>query len=220
MEDATLVAGIAAGDERVMESLHARFGGAMHAVALRVTRSDRLAEEVVQDALMAVWRQPGRFDPERGTLGPWLMTMTRYKAIDSVRRASVIQRRTAEVDLELREAPDDVHNEVWLGIRRDRLYEAIVRLGDDQRRALELAFIGGLTHIEVAEREGIPLGTAKSRIRSAMLRLREYLAPTIGLDAPPANANVPVSRRPDPRRPASAVAAAPPARVVQSETAP
>jgi len=180
VEDATLVAGLAAGDERAMEALQAQFGSAMSAVALRVTRSDRLAEEVVQDSLMAVWRNPGRFDPNRGALGAWLMTITRNNAIDGLRRAAVIQRRTVEVDLELRPAADDVHDEVWLAVRRERLYEAIVRLGSDQRRALELAFIGGLTHIEVAEREGIPLGTAKSRIRLAMLKLREHLAPTIG----------------------------------------
>src|SRR6476661_3805511 len=114
----------------------------MHAVAMRVTRADRLAEEVVQDALMAVWRNPGRYDPARGALGPWLLTLTRYKAIDVVRREAIVQKRTADVDLELREAPDDVHHEVWLGIRRGRLHEAIRRLGPDQRRALELAFIG------------------------------------------------------------------------------
>ena len=83
------------------------------------------------------------------------MTMTRYKAIDAVRRETVIQRRTADVDLELREAPDDVHDEVWLSIRRERLHGAIATLGPEQRRGLELAFISGLTHIEVADREGI-----------------------------------------------------------------
>ena len=157
----------------------------MHAVAFRVTRAERLAEEVVQDALMAVWREPARFDPARGSLGPWLLTLTRYKAIDAVRREAVVRRHTADVDLELRQAPDDVHDEAWLGIRRQRLGEAIARLPDDQRRALELAFLGGLTHVEVAEREGIPLGTAKTRIRTALLKLRHDLAPTIGPEGPP-----------------------------------
>ena len=157
----------------------------MRSVAMRVTRSERVAEEVVQDALMAIWRDPGRYDPARGSLGPWLMTMTRYKAIDAVRRETVIQRRTADVDLELREAPDDVHDEVWLGIRRERLHEAIATLGPEQRRALELAFISGLTHIEVAEREGIPLGTAKTRIRSALLKLRDQLGTSLAADAAP-----------------------------------
>ncbi len=182
MEDAKLVSGLVARDERSMEALHARFAAPMRAVALRVTRNERLAEEVVQDSLMAIWREPTRFNPERGSLGPWLMTITRNNAIDSLRRVAVVQRRTADVDLALQHAADDVHDEVWLGVRRDRLYEAILRLGTDQRRALELAFIGGMTHIEVAQREGIPLGTAKGRIRLAMLKLRATLEPTIGPD--------------------------------------
>ncbi len=183
MEDATLVAGLAARDDGAMEALLARFGSAMRAVAIRVTRNERLAEEVVQDSLMALWHQPNRFDPDRGTLGPWLMTITRHNAIDALRKAAVIQRRTADVDLALQPATTDVHDEVWLGVRRDRLYEAIERLDVDQRRALELAFIGGMTHLEVAACEGIPLGTAKSRIRLAMRKLRDHLAPTIGYEA-------------------------------------
>jgi RNA polymerase sigma factor (sigma-70 family) len=182
--DAELLMRLAEGDEHALEELYARFGGAMHAVALRVTRAERSAEEVVQDALMAVWREPGRFDPARGSLGPWLLTLTRYKAIDAVRRETVVRRHTADVDLELREAPDDVHDEAWLAIRRQRLAEAIARLPDDQRRAVELAFLGGLTHVEVAEREGIPLGTAKTRIRTALLKLRGDLAPSIGPERP------------------------------------
>ena len=217
MDDAALLARIAERDEQAIESLNARFGSAMRSVALRVTRQERLAEEVVQDALMAVWRDPSKYDPARGALGPWLLTMTRYKAIDVVRRESAVQRRTADVDLELREAPDDVHDAVWLGIRRERLYEAIRHLGDDQRRALELAFIGGLTHVEVAEREGIPLGTAKTRIRSALLKLREYLGPTLGQEAP-ALAGGAGARLREPQRPANARRRAPSATTHQSDT--
>ena len=86
MDDAALAARIVAGEERAIEMLSERFGASMRAVAMRVTRSERVAEEVVQDALMAIWRDPGRYDPARGSLGPWLLTLTRYKAIDAVRR--------------------------------------------------------------------------------------------------------------------------------------
>jgi RNA polymerase sigma-70 factor (ECF subfamily) len=195
VDDAALAARIADGDERAIETLSERFGASMRSVAMRVTRSERVAEEVVQDALMAIWRDPGRYDPSRGSLGPWLLTLTRYKAIDAVRREAAIQRRTADVDLELREAPDDVHNEVWLGIRRERLREAIATLGAEQRRALELAFISGLTHIEVAEREGIPLGTAKTRIRSALLKLRDQLGASLSADDSPRSATGPSGNR-------------------------
>ena len=175
VEDTELLARIAAGDQHAIEILHERFAPAMYSVAMRVTRSERLSQEAVQDAFMAVWREPRRFDPARGSLGPWMFTLARYKAIDAVRREAAAKRHTAEVDLELYEAPDDVHDEVWRGLRRRRLNDAISGLPDDQRRALSLAFVEGLTHVEVAEREGIPLGTAKTRIRAALLRLRAVL---------------------------------------------
>jgi RNA polymerase sigma-70 factor (ECF subfamily) len=175
LEDTELLARIASGDQDAIEILHERFAPRMYAVAMRVTRSERLSQEAVQDAFLAVWQDPRRFDPARGSLGPWMFTLARYKAIDAVRREAAAKRHTAEVDLELYEAPDDVHDEVWRGLRRERLNDAIRRLPEDQRRALSLAFIQGLTHVEVAEREGIPLGTAKTRIRTALLRLRASL---------------------------------------------
>jgi RNA polymerase sigma-70 factor (ECF subfamily) len=175
VEEADLLARIAAGDQHAIEMLHARFAPGMYSVAMRVTRSERLSQEAVQDAFMAVWQDPRRFDPSRGSLGPWMFTLARYKAIDAVRREAAAKRQTAEADLELYEAPDDVHDEVWRGLRRERINEAIRSLPEDQRRALSLAFIQGLTHVEVADREGIPLGTAKTRIRTALLRLRASL---------------------------------------------
>jgi RNA polymerase sigma-70 factor (ECF subfamily) len=179
VDEPELLARIVSGDQQAIEILHERFAHGMYAVAMRVTRSERLSEEAVQDAFMAVWQDPRRFDPARGSLGPWIFTLARYKAIDAVRREAAVKRRTAEVDLELYEAPDDVHNDVWRRLRRERLNDAISRLPEDQRRALSLAFIQGLTHVEVAEREGIPLGTAKTRIRTALLRLRASLEPNL-----------------------------------------
>ena len=175
VEDTELLARIASGDQQALEILHESFAPRMYSVAMRVTRSERLSQEAVQDAFMAVWQYPRRFDPTRGSLGPWLFTLARFKAIDAVRREAAIKGHTAEVDLELYEAPDDVHDEVWRGLRRARLNAAISSLPEDQRRALSFAFIHGLTHVEVAEREGIPLGTAKTRIRAALLRLRAAL---------------------------------------------
>lgn len=180
LDDVALLGAIAVGDEHALAALHERFAGTMYAIALRVTRSEGLAQEAVQDAFMAVWRNPGRFDPARGSLGPWIYTLVRHKAIDLVRRETVVRSRTAAVDLELHEAPDDVHDDVWRDLRREQLLGAIRLLPDNQRRALELAFLGGLTHVEVAEKEDIPLGTAKTRIRTALMRLREHLEPSLG----------------------------------------
>jgi len=175
VEDTELLARIGTGDQHALEILHERFASGMYSVAMRVTRSERLSQEAVQDAFMAVWQNPDRFNPARGSLGPWMFTLARYKAIDAVRREAAAKRQTGETDLELYEAPDDVHDEVWRGLRRERLNAAISGLPEDQRRALSLAFIQGLTQVEVAEREAIPLGTAKTRIRTALLRLRASL---------------------------------------------
>jgi RNA polymerase sigma-70 factor (ECF subfamily) len=195
VEDAELLARIGSGDQHALETLHERFSPGMYSVAMRVTRSERLSQEAVQDAFMAVWQGPSRYDPARGSLGPWMFTLARYKAIDAVRREAAAKRQTAEVDLELYEAPDDVHDEVWRGLRRERLNEAIRGLPEDQRRALSLAFIQGLTHVEVAEREAIPLGTAKTRIRTALLRLRAALETELSEGEPPGDGDGRESRR-------------------------
>jgi len=178
-EDAALLARVVARDESAVEELYARYSGPMYSLARQVTRSESFAQDVVQEVFAALWRDAARFDPARGAVSPWLFTLARHKAIDLVRREQNVRKRTAEVDLELREADDDVDAEAWLGIRRDRVRAAIGGLTPIQREALELAFFGGLTHVEVAERLGIPLGTAKTRIRSALLRLRDLLGDSV-----------------------------------------
>ena len=178
-EDAALLARIVARDEAAVEALYARYAGPLYSLALQVTRAERFAQDVVQETFVAVWRDAGRFDPSRGAVGPWLFSLARHKAIDLVRREQNVRKRTADVDLEFEEAADDVDSEAWLRIRQERVRVAIEELTPAQREALELAFFGGLTHVEVAERLGIPLGTAKTRIRSALLRLRDILGDSV-----------------------------------------
>jgi RNA polymerase sigma-70 factor (ECF subfamily) len=125
-----------------------------------VTGAERFAQDVVQEVFIALWRDASRFDPARGAVAPWLFALARHKAIDLVRREANVRKRTADVDLELREADDDVDHETWLNIRRDRVRAAVDTLSPLQREALDLAFFHGLTHVEVAEQLGIPLGTA------------------------------------------------------------
>ena len=144
-----------------------------------MTGADRFAQDVVQEVFIAVWKDAARFDPTRGSVGPWLFSLARHKAIDLVRREANVRKRTADVDLDFEVAPDDVDRTAWLNLRRDRVREAVASLSDLQRTALELAFFGGLTHVEVAERLDIPLGTAKTRIRSALLKLREVLGSSL-----------------------------------------
>ncbi len=182
VDDAALLARIVDRDERAVEALHERYSRPLYSLAYQVTGGDRFAQDVVQEVFVAIWKDAGRFDPTRGALAPWLFSLARHKAIDLVRREANIRKHTADVDLEFREAPDDVDREVWLNLRRDRVREAIGQLSESQREALELAFFSGLTHVEVAERLGIPLGTAKTRIRSGLLRLRDVLGTTLSAD--------------------------------------
>jgi RNA polymerase sigma-70 factor (ECF subfamily) len=178
-EDAALLARIVARDERAVEELYARYSGPLYSLAYQVTNAERFAQDVVQEVFVALWRDAGRFDPARGAVAPWLFSLARHKAIDLVRREANVRKRTADVDLELEHAEDDTDHEAWLRIRRDRVHAAIQELTPLQREALDLAFFHGLTHVEVAERLGIPLGTAKTRIRSALLRLREVLGDSL-----------------------------------------
>jgi RNA polymerase sigma factor (sigma-70 family) len=178
-EDAALMARIVARDERAVEALYTRYSGPLYSLAYQVTGADRFAQDVVQEVFVALWRDAGRFDPAKGATAPWLFSLARHKAIDLVRREANVRKRTADVDLELEEASDDVDHEAWLRIRRERVREAIGSLSQIQREALELAFFQGLTHVEVAERLDIPLGTAKTRIRSALLRLRDLLGDSV-----------------------------------------
>jgi RNA polymerase sigma-70 factor, ECF subfamily len=178
-EDQALLERVVARDERAVEALYERYSGPLYSLAYQVTGGERFAQDVVQETFVAVWKDAARFDPSKGAVAPWLFSLARHKAIDLVRREANVRKRTADVDLELEQSEDDVDEEAWMRIRRDRVREAITELTPLQREALELAFFNGLTHVEVSEHLGIPLGTAKTRIRSALLRLRDLLGDSV-----------------------------------------
>lgn len=178
-EDVELLARIVDRDERAVETLYARYSGPLYSLAYQVTGAERFAQDVVQEVFIALWKDAARFDPARGAVAPWLFSLARHKAIDLVRREQNVRKRTADVDLEFEQADDDVDHEAWMRIRRVRVREAIEQLTPVQREALEMAFFQGLTHVEVSERLDIPLGTAKTRIRSALLRLRDVLGDSV-----------------------------------------
>jgi RNA polymerase sigma-70 factor (ECF subfamily) len=178
-EEAALLVRIREKDERAIEALYTRYSGPLYSLAYQVTGADRFAQDVVQEEFVAVWKDAARFDPSRGAVSSWLFALARHKAIDLVRKEQNVRKHTADVDLEFHEADDDVDQEAWLRLRRDTVRAAIQQLPEAQRTALELAFFAGLTHVEVAEKLDIPLGTAKTRIRTALLKLRDILGPTV-----------------------------------------
>jgi RNA polymerase sigma-70 factor (ECF subfamily) len=182
LEDPALVALVVDGDGSALEALYGRYGRAAYALARRILGDGTLAEDVVQEVFLTVWRDAGRFDASRGGFSTWLLTMTHHKAVDSVRREENLRKRRAPADaLELAESGDPrVEEEVWAVLRRDRVRAALADLPDPQREALGLAYFGGYTQREIAIITATPLGTVKTRMLAGMKRLRNVLAVPLG----------------------------------------
>jgi RNA polymerase sigma-70 factor, ECF subfamily len=173
LSDEALVALVARGEDDALAALYDRFGRTAYGLALRVVRDATLAEDVVQEAFLSLWRSAGRFVPERSRAGTWLLTLVHRRAVDLVRRE---ERRRSEPIESAPEAADDAAAEApWLRLERERVQAALARLPDAQREAIELAYYGGFTQAELADRLGQPLGTIKSRMFAGLARLGELL---------------------------------------------
>jgi RNA polymerase sigma factor (sigma-70 family) len=175
LSDEALVALAARRDEAALGALYDRFGRVAYGLALRIVRDRGLAEDAVQEAFMTVWRNADRFMPERAKASTWILTFVHRRAVDLVRREE--RRRTEPLPETpaLGSAPS-TDEEAWLRLRRERVQQALRSLPDQQREAIELAYFGGFTQSELAERLGEPLGTIKSRMFTGLARLRELLA--------------------------------------------
>ena len=173
LSDEALVALLARGHEAALGELYDRHGRVAYGMALRVLRDEALAEDAVQEAFLALWRTAGAFVPERARARTWIVTLVHRRAVDLVRRE---ERRRGEP---LEEAPEaeggSVETDALLRLERERVAEALARLPDPQREAIELAYYGGFTQSELAERLGQPIGTIKSRMFTGLARLRELL---------------------------------------------
>jgi RNA polymerase sigma-70 factor (ECF subfamily) len=175
LSDEALVALAARSEQPALAELYDRFGRAAYGLAYRILRDESLAEDAVQEAFLTVWRTAARFVPERGKASTWIMTLVHRRAVDVVRRE---ERRRAD---SLERAPEQetresVDEEAWLRLQRERVQSALTQLPDQQREAIELAYYGGFTQSELAERLGQPIGTIKSRMFNGLARLRELLA--------------------------------------------
>jgi RNA polymerase sigma factor (sigma-70 family) len=175
ISDEVLVSLVASADDEALAELYDRFGGVAYGLALRILRDDALAQDAVQDAFLGVWRTADRFLPERAKASTWILTLVHRRAVDLVRRENVRRGEPLEHAPEPA-APETVEGEATLGFQRRVVQEALKGLPPEQREALELAYYGGLTQSQLAERLGQPLGTIKSRMFMGLARLRDLLA--------------------------------------------
>jgi RNA polymerase sigma-70 factor (ECF subfamily) len=175
--DTALMRAFAAREERAAGALYDRFASRVYGLGVVMLGNDQAAQDLVQDTFVKLWRSADRFDPERGRLETWVLLAARSLAIDALRRRVLDARLTHTAEptptADPAAGPDDV---AVVDDLAGRARLAMAHLSPEQRSALELTYFGGRTTAEVAALEGIPQGTAKTRIRSALLRLREEMA--------------------------------------------
>jgi RNA polymerase sigma-70 factor (ECF subfamily) len=173
--DTELTARIAASDEAALSEAYRRHAAASRSLAIRLVRDRSLAEEVVQEVFTRLWTRAEQFDGDRGSLRSYLLAQTHGRSLDVVRSESSRRRREAKDALQVRDQHDDVEHEVIRNSVVDEVRAALATLPENERAPVELAYLGGLPYREVAIQLGIPEGTAKSRIRSGLSRLRKAM---------------------------------------------
>ena len=167
------------GDREALGTLWDRHARPVYSLAVRMLLDPGWAEEVVQDVFLGLWREPQRYDPSRGDLRRWLLTVAHHAAVDVLRgrRGTARTRDVGPEPLEtLTRGGDDPSESVWRNIRAERVRAAISELPDTQREVIELVYFEGFTQAEVAQNTGQPLGTVKSRLRLGMRKMRDSLA--------------------------------------------
>ena len=177
-DDAALIGRVAGGDHGAFGALYDQLAPLVYGVSKRVLHDPSYAEEVTQEAFLEIWKQAPRFDGNRGSVRAWAATIARRRAVDRV-RSEQARRDRHHADAAVGDPPPPATDEV--AIDRDlraRARAALGQLSEPQREVLELAYFGGFTHVEIANRLGIALGTAKTRVRDGLIRLRQVMETT------------------------------------------
>ena len=177
LRDGELVELVAQQDAGALEALYERYGRPAYSLARRILTEETLAQDVVQEVFLSLWRDARRFDAGRGTVATYLLSMTHHRAVDVVRREENLRRwRTSDEGLELEADPKmRVEEEVLTSERRAEIRSALQKLPAAQREALLLAYLGGYTQREVAALVGVPLGTVKTRMAAGMRKMKAAL---------------------------------------------
>jgi RNA polymerase sigma-70 factor (ECF subfamily) len=170
-EDVALLAQVEQGNQQAMSSLFDRYSGIVYSVALRVLKDTGQAEDVMQDIFIQIWKKPGAFVSGRGSLGAWLVVVARNRAIDSLRR----RRPTDSVEDVVLASSTDLAAEAERNTLMEKVRIYMHQLPPEQRKSVEMAYFDGMSHSEIAEKTGDPLGTVKTRIRLALITLRKAM---------------------------------------------
>jgi RNA polymerase sigma-70 factor (ECF subfamily) len=176
--DEALVARVAQGDPDALDEVYGRYARSVYGLAYRILGEPAAAEDVVQDVFLKLWRQPGSYNAERGSLGSWLLGVGHNRAIDVLRRRRSHQEQALPETGEPELVPDglvDMADVASVRQASEAVRRALMRIPPEQRRVIEMAFFEGKTHVEISEELGEPLGTAKTRIRLGMRKLRALL---------------------------------------------
>ena len=178
LDDETLVALLVQQDVGALDALYSRYSRPVFSLALKILSDREVVEEVVQEVFLRLWRRAHSFDPQRGKLLSWLLTITHHRAVDELRRRRSqpeldgIQEQMATAD-EAASDPSETYGHIE---NREAVQAALAQLPENQRRPIEMAYYGGLTQVEIAESLKEPLGTIKTRMRLGMQKLRGLLA--------------------------------------------
>jgi RNA polymerase sigma-70 factor, ECF subfamily len=176
--DAALIGRVAGGDHGAFGALYDELAPLVYCVSKRVLHDPSYAEEVTQEVFFEIWRQAPRFDGSRGSVRAWAATIARRRAVDRV-RSEQARRDRHSANAAVAEPPPPATDEVAIDRDlRERARAALGQLSAPQREVLELAYFGGFTHVEIADHLGIALGTAKTRVRDGLIKLRQVMETT------------------------------------------
>ncbi|MGH2399169.1 MAG: sigma-70 family RNA polymerase sigma factor [bacterium] len=176
MGDEELIAGVAGGDASAFEQLYDRYSRAVYSLILRLVGQAQVAQETVQEVFMSLWREARDFDRSRGSVKSWILSLAHHKGVDAVRRLRVRATEPLPERDGLIASSGDPEAGAMRALRQTEVVGALRTLSHEQREAIVLAYYGGYTQQEIAQRLQVPLGTVKTRVRDGMTRLRRLLA--------------------------------------------
>jgi RNA polymerase sigma-70 factor, ECF subfamily len=175
LKDESLLERIREGDLESLEELYERYNRQAFALAYRMLSNRETAEEVTQDAFLSVWRQAATYRAGVGAARPWLLSIVHHRAVDRLRRTRERQPAVSLDEAWMKPSGSDVFSDVYRGLQREQIRQALAQLPDEQRVAIDLAYFHGTTYVEIAEMTDVPVGTVKSRVRLGLEKLKSSL---------------------------------------------